>query len=80
MATVNDVKQKMLDKMVAMDMTHMSLADMAQYVCILRSLSDLGEASPYQTLMEMYRASANNVYSNRPLVGVTMSAADNGGE
>lgn len=80
MATVNDVKQKMLDRMAAMDMTHMSLADMAQCVCILRSLSDIGDESLCQSLMEMYRTSINNVHSDRPLEGLAMGATDNGGE
>lgn len=56
MATVTDVKHKMLDKLASMDLTHMSLMEVSQYVSILRTLADIGDDSPYNTLMQELRA------------------------
>ena len=69
MATINDVKQKMLDKMYEMDLTHMTLADAGQYVFILRSLNDIGADSPYQALMDSCRTAMNNLRPEKPLEG-----------
>lgn len=69
MATINDVKQKMLDKMYEMDLTHMTLADAGQYVFILRSLNDIGADSPYQTLMSSCLSAMNNMHPEKPLEG-----------
>ena len=60
MATINDVKQKMLDKMYSMDLTHMTLLDAGQYVSILRSLNDIGTDSPYQALMDSCLSAMNH--------------------
>lgn len=69
MATVNDVKQKMLDKMYSMDLTHMTLMDAGQYVCILRSLNDIGADTPYQALMNSCLTAMSNMRSDKPLEG-----------
>lgn len=66
MATVNDVKQKMLDKMYSMDLTHMALMDAGQYVSILRTLNDIGADSPYQALMDSCRMAMGNARAETP--------------
>lgn len=66
MATINDVKQKMIDKMYSMDLTHMTLMDAGQYVNILRTLNDIGADSPYQALMDSYRMAIGNARAEKP--------------
>lgn len=53
MATVNEIKAKLLDKLAAVDMDKMTLADAGQYVEILRRLSEINEKSYMEVLTEM---------------------------
>lgn len=78
MATVNDVKQKILDKMYSMDLTHMTLMDASQYVCILRTLNDIGADSPYQALMDSCRMAMKNVHAEKPGEAVALGYAMGG--
>lgn len=80
MATINDVKQKMLDKMYEMDLTHMNLADAGQYVFILRSLNDIGADSPYQVLMDSCRMAMNNAHTEKPAEAFGLGYAMGGAE
>ena len=52
MATITDVKAKALDKLYAMDLENVSLMDVSMYVDILHRLSDIGEKSYMETLVE----------------------------
>lgn len=52
MATITEVKTKMLDRLDAMDLENMTLMDASLYVDVLRKLSDISEKSYMETLME----------------------------
>lgn len=52
MATINDIKSKMLDKMAAMDLDKMTLMDANQYVDILRKISEIGEKTYPEIMAE----------------------------
>ena len=53
MATVSDVKQKMLDRLMEMDMSNVSVFEIGQYVGVLRALADINEKPYMDTLTEM---------------------------
>lgn len=55
MATVKDVKNAMLDKLLAMDLSSMSLADASQYAFVLKTLSEVNETSTSDALLETMR-------------------------
>jgi len=53
MATVSDVKQKMLDRLMEMDLSTVSVFEIGQYVGVLRALADINEKPYMDTLTEM---------------------------
>ncbi len=53
MVTVSDVKQKMLDRLMEMELSNVSVFEMGQYVGILRALADINEKPYMDTLAEM---------------------------
>jgi hypothetical protein len=52
MATITEVKAKMLDKLNSMDLEHMTIMDASLYVDVLRKLSDISEKTYIESLME----------------------------
>ena len=55
MATVKDVKNAMLDKLMAMDLNNMSLADASQFAFVLKTLSEVNETTTTDALLETMR-------------------------
>ena len=53
MVTISDVKQKMLDRLMEMDMSNVSVFEIGQYVGVLRALADINEKPYMDTLTEM---------------------------
>ena len=53
MATISDVKQKMLDRLMEMDISNVSVFEIGQYVGVLRALADINEKPYMDTLTEM---------------------------
>lgn len=55
MATIKDVKNAMLDKLMAMDLNNMSLMDAGQYAFVLKTLSEVNETTTTDALLETMR-------------------------
>lgn len=74
MATITDVKAKALDKLYAMDLENVSLMDVSMYVDILRRLSDIGEKSCMETLVETMEKSfgKNQPAAELPITGCVL--------
>ena len=53
MANSIDVKQKMLDRLMAMDLSNVTIFELGQYVGVLRALADINEKPYMDTLTEM---------------------------
>lgn len=53
MANIIDVKQKMLDRLMAMDLSNVTIFELGQYVGVLRALADINEKPYMDTLTEM---------------------------
>lgn len=53
MANIIDVKQKMLDRLMAMDLSNVTIFELGQYVGVLRALADINERPYMDTLTEM---------------------------
>ena len=53
MANIIDVKQKMLDRLMAMDLRNVTIFELGQYVGVLRALADINEKPYMDTLTEM---------------------------
>lgn len=53
MATITEIKQKMLNKMNEMDLDRMTLADAGQYVMVLRTLSEIQDKPYHEALMDV---------------------------
>lgn len=53
MANVTEVKQKILDRLMEMDMSNASIFELGQYVGVLRTLADINEKPYMDTLSEM---------------------------
>lgn len=45
MATVNDAKERILEKLATMDLDNMTLMDAGMYVDILKRITEIGEKS-----------------------------------
>lgn len=56
MATVNDAKARILDKLAEMDMDSMTLAEAGMYVDILKRITEIGEKSYTDILQETLEA------------------------
>lgn len=59
MATVSEIKARMLEKLASVDLDKMTLADANQYVDILRKLAEMNEKSYTETLTDMLSAGFN---------------------
>lgn len=53
MANITDVKQKIIDRLMEMDMSNVSIFELGQYVGVLRALADINEKPYMDTLTEM---------------------------
>ena len=53
MATVSEVKVKLLDRLMEMDISNVSVFELGQYVGALRALADINEKPYMDTLTEM---------------------------
>ena len=53
MANIIDVKQKMLDRLMEMDLSNVSVFEIGQHVGVLRALADINEKPYMDTLSEM---------------------------
>ena len=66
MANITSVKQKILDRLMEMDMSNVSIFELGQYVGVLRTLADINEKPYIDTLSEMM-ASLNKPKEQSPL-------------
>ncbi len=53
MANIPDVKQKLLNRLMEMDLSNVSIFELGQYVGVLKALSDINEKPYMDTLTEM---------------------------
>lgn len=60
MATVMEIKNKMLDKMAAMDLDKLTLMDANQYVDILSKLASINEKSYPEILADVMSSGFNS--------------------
>lgn len=56
MATINDAKERILEKLATMDLDSMTLMDAGMYVDILKRLTEIGEKSYTDILQETLEA------------------------
>lgn len=56
MATINEAKNRILEKLATMDMDNMTLMDAGMYVDILKRLTEIGEKSYTDILQETLEA------------------------
>ena len=56
MATVNEAKERILEKLATMDMDSMTLMDAGMYVDILKRITEIGEKSYTDILQETLEA------------------------
>ena len=56
MATVNDAKARILDKLAEINLDSMTLAEASMYVDILKRIAEIGEKSYADVLQEMLEA------------------------
>lgn len=56
MATINDAKEQILEKLATMDLDSMTLMDAGMYVDILKRLTEIGEKSYTDILQETLEA------------------------
>ena len=56
MATVNEAKARILDKLATMDMDSMTLMEAGMYVDILKRITEIGEKSYTEILQETLEA------------------------
>ena len=78
MVTVLDVKNKMLEKLMAMDVEHMSLADAGQYAMVLRTLSEVADKNYFDEMLRMlHNVSGAKAPENAVLGGIGLGS---GGE
>lgn len=66
MANITGVKQKILDRLMEMDMSNVSIFELGQYVGVLRALADINEKPYLDTFTEMM-ASFNKPKEQKPL-------------
>lgn len=55
MATMADVKNKVLEKMMAMDLESMSFEEVEKYVFTLRTLSDVNDKGYMEMLLDTFK-------------------------
>ena len=60
MATISDIRSKVLSRMADMDLSDMSLVDLSMYVDVLRRVSDITEKPYMETLMDALGGSFNS--------------------
>ena len=53
MANIIDVKRKILERLMEMDISNVSIFEIGQYVGVLRALADINEKPYMDTLTEM---------------------------
>lgn len=56
MATVNEAKARILDKLATMDLDNMTLMDAGMYVDILKRITEIGEKSYADVIQETLEA------------------------
>ena len=56
MATVSEVKGKLLDRLMAMDISNASICEVGQYVGVLKCLSDISDKTYGETLADMVKS------------------------
>lgn len=56
MATVSEVKAKLLDRLMAMDVSNASICEIGQYVGVLKCLSDISDKTYGETLADMVKS------------------------
>lgn len=68
MATVNEAKDRILEKLTAMDMDNMTLMDAGMYVDILKRITEIGEKSYTDILQETLEATRKSfAHCNEPV-------------
>ena len=60
MATVNEAKDRILERLATMDMDKMTLMDAGMYVDILKKITEIGEKSYADILQETLEATRKN--------------------
>ena len=53
MTNITAVKQKLLDRLMEMDLSNVSIFELGQYVGVLRALADINEKPYMDTISEM---------------------------
>lgn len=70
MATVSEVKAKMLDRLMEMDISSVSISELKQHADVLKILSDVNEKTYSETLVEMAEKMNASRQTETPIGGL----------